>query len=609
MLLHRLVEYSRHYTDAHPFHREREYVWRLDLYSDGRPARLTSLREPDKKGKLRGQRRSTPAVTRTVGVAPQLGADDMQYVFGWGDETTKADRVAQCHTQFVALVNEWAAASGDVDARTAVSFFERGEYHEWERPHEYTAKDGVLIAVDEDHFLTDNQSLRDFWVDEVLRRKSGKNSATGLCLVCGCDRQLVDTIPGKVAKRLVPGAGNDVALISVNEKVFGRELSVGLEHTPICFPCGDAINGGLTHLLESEHAMVYPGQDSIMGWWALDAPVRDVFDVMPQTADPDAVNRLLDRIRSGDLGHAEEAVDEWADGRFCSVTLGGNASRIMVREWIDMPLPDLARNLASWYDDMRMISGAKREPVTHGLWQLVLACGRWEKGSDRRHGRYADLGSNTGQRPKHIQRDLFTRAVRGVPLPRAVLHHVLHRIGSDGRVDTARAALLRLALCHPHDKDNNRMPAELDEHSRDTPYVYGRIFAVLEEIQYQANRHDRAKNNERDQKQENGGELNTTFGDRFLSGAIGNPAPALVAGRKLASAWLRKLRQRRAGTAVALTRRLDNLHELLDPGQPVSGYLKPEQQARFILGYHQQRAHDARQRREHQASTDSAETD
>lgn len=587
MLLTRLAEYARENTDSAPFHREREFTWRLDLSTDDRPARLTDIRQPDAKGKLRGQKHTTPAVTRTVGVAPNLGADDVQYVFGWGDDTTRPARVTDCHTQFVALISAWANAAQDDPAAAAVrEFYQRQEYIDWPVPAGCKAKQGVLLAVDGE-LITRRPSLQRFWTEEVTRRKGSKNSGHGLCLVCGQTNPLLESMPGMVAKRLVPGAGNDVALVSVNELVFGYGLTMGLRHTPICFSCGDAVNTGLTHLLGSQHATVYPGQDSIMTWWVVGAPAHDIFDVMPRTADPDAVNRLLSKLHSGALEQAAELAQRWdSDQRFCSVTLGGNASRIMIREWTDMPLAAVARNLALWYDHMLMVSPRQDAPIAHGLWNLLLATGRWEASRDRSSGRYVGLDSNSGHRPQHIQRDLLARALRGIPLPPSVLHHVLHRIASDGHIDILRAALLRLALCRPDDKEPRVSPG-LDQKSHDTAYVSGRIFAQLEKIQYHA--HD--------------GQLNTTFGDRYFAGAIGNPTPALLAGRKLAASWLSKIRRRPTtrSKAFALAQELDDLQNRLDHCEPLTGHLPPAQQAQFVLGYHQQRAFEAKQRREYQA--------
>lgn len=133
------------------------------------------------------------------------------------------------------------------------------------------------------------------------------------------------------------------------------------------------------------------------------------------------------------------------------------------------------------------------------------------------------------------------------------------------------------------------MSAGLDENHTDTAYLYGRVFAHLEKIQYKAH----------------GPDVNTTYGDRFMTSAIGNPVPAVLAGRKLATAWLSKIRRnpetRNAEWSLRST--LDTLINKINPADPLPGFLPPHRQAQFVLGYHQQRADDARRARDHQKKT------
>ncbi|OXM50339.1 type I-C CRISPR-associated protein Cas8c/Csd1 [Amycolatopsis thailandensis] len=586
MLLQRLVGYSEDHVTTPPFHREREFLWRLDLFTDGRETRLTGLREPD--GKRRGQYRVAPAVTRTVGVAPQLGADDVQYVFGWGDDTTKPERVAECHRRFADLIRRWAENDPRDAAAARLAGFYRDEAM-LARPEGVAAKDGVLIAVD-DELAIHRPSLVRFWTAEVTRRKGGTAPRQGLCLVCGQTGQLVNSMPGTVPKRLVPGAGNDAALVSVNASVFGYGLTDDLTHTPICFTCGNAVGSGMTQLLGSRHAINLPGQDSRMVWWVLGAEEPDVLSGFATGPDPDQVNALLKRLWSGDLARAKDTAERiGSDERFCSLTVGGNASRIMVRDWIDLPLPTALLSVARWYRDTLMVTYGLDEPVAFGLWQLVLATGRWEARPGE-SGRYTELGSKSGRRRDHVQRDLLARALRGLPLPASVLHHVLHRIAADGRIDAPRAALLRLALCDPQEKES-RVSAGLDENNTDTAYLYGRVFAHLEKIQRKAH----------------GPDVNATFGDKFRGSAQSNPIPAVMTGTKLAKAWLAKIRRKpeTRAAAEALHTTLDALMDKIDSAEPLPGFLPPQRQAQFVLGYHQQRAADSRQARAHQQNTDA----
>lgn len=570
MLLQRLVEHATHRDEtSRPYHRGRVFDWELVLTADGSPLGLERLVQLDAKGKPRGVVHATPSAGRAFGVAANLAADDIQYVLGWADENAKPDRIAQCHTAFSDLTARWAASDDGRDdpiAQAVGAFYGEGRVPEVKRPDEFSSKQGVLITVDGVPAY-DGESVVPFWTAEVARRKGGGES--GLCLVCGQVRPLMKTVPGKVRSSLIPGATNDAALVSVNERVFGYDLETQLGPTPLCLVCGEAFSAGLVAVLESPHAISYGDQDSRMTWWTTGP--KAAFDPMEivAKAEATAVRTFLQGAASG----TPLRVPEMA--RFCSLTVGGNVARVVVRDWVDMPLHDLVDNVQAWFVDHEVDPTWRDGRRHHSLISLLVATGRWQK--DRR--RYAEIGSRGANRPATIQRDLLHAVLRRAPAPPSLLAHLLHRISSDGRLDDARAALLRLCV-NPRSTSTDRtlsartlMPG-LDPTNTDPFYVSGRLFAALEQIQYDAS----------------GGKLNSTYGDRYFTGAVSNPRAALVQGRKDAKAWLKKLRRDTRGTAVVHEKKLDELFGLLDagPGLPVRTTLR--QQATFLLGYHHDRA-------------------
>ena len=232
-----------------------------------------------------------------------------------------------------------------------------------------------------------------------------------------------------------------------------------------------------------------------------------------------------------------------------------------------MPLAELHRNVARWFDEHAMAPVWRDGRRHHGLGRLVLVTGRWLR--DRQ--RYADFGAKGADRPDGVQRDLLRAALRGVPLPPSLLVHVVHRIRTDGHLDDARASLIRLALTRSPLTAEKPMP-DLDPSNTDPAYVAGRVFAALEQIQYDVSE----------------GRLNTTYGDRYFAGAITNPQAALVNGRRDANAWLRKLRRTKPGAAVNHDKVLDALFGLFDAEPPSRTTLR--EQSLFLLGYHHQRA-------------------
>jgi CRISPR-associated protein Csd1 len=109
-------------------------------------------------------------------------------------------------------------------------------------------------------------------------------------------------------------------------------------------------------------------------------------------------------------------------------------------------------------------------------------------------------------------------------------------------------------------------------------YLSGRVFAVLEQLQYAAGR---ARGDQG---------LNVTFTDRYFGRAVTSPAVALVAGRRDARAWLKRLRRDRPGSARYYENLLDDLFDRLAQAGGIPHGTVLADQAAFILGYHQQRA-------------------
>lgn len=566
MLLQRLVQYAEEYGEAKPFHRERLFSWQLNLNGDGTPRSkdLQPLVEVDAKGKSRPVAHTTPSAVRTVGVAANLAADDVQYVLGWDDPDTKPARVAQCYASFIDLTQRWASSDEGKDdpvARAVAAFYSSGSASKLRRPEECTSKQGVVINVDGLPAYKAT-SVVPFWSAEVARRKGGDTE--GLCLVCGRVRPLLDTVPGKVPARFVPGASNDAALVSINERVFGYGLGMQLGSTPLCVVCGEAMNAALVDVLSAPNSASHGAQDSRLAWWVTggaDAGEVDLLD----GPDPERISALLLSVHSGHTPNPDEETEV-----YCSLIVGGNVARVMVRDWVQMPLPKLKENIAEWFDDHKIATRWDDQRRHHSLTQLARVTGRWLR--DRRH--YAEFGMKAADRPAGVQRDLIRAAIRGTPLPPSLLAHLVHRICTDGRLDEPRAALIRLALTRSPLTRETPMP-DLDPTNTNPGYVAGRLFAALEQLQYDASE----------------GKLNTTYGDRFFPGAVTNPRAAIVNGRRDANAWLRKLRRTKRGAAVNHDKRLDELFRLLDTGTGLPARTNLFQQSMFLLGYHHQRAH------------------
>ncbi len=106
----------------------------------------------------------------------------------------------------------------------------------------------------------------------------------------------------------------------------------------------------------------------------------------------------------------------------------------------------------------------------------------------------------------------------------------------------------------------------LNTESAYSPYVLGRLFAVLEGVQQAANPG-----------------INTTIKDRFFNAACATPAAIFPILLKLSNSHLKKLD---TGSAVWFSRQIGELMERLDSEFPAHQSL--QEQGAFILGYYHQ---------------------
>ena len=565
--------------DAKAYHQNTRFPWLLALDRAGRPlGPLQPLEETQtsKTGKartVRGVSHFTPSLKRTAGVSPLLPHDGIGYVLGWCDSSSKPDRVAQSHDAWAALVRDWATTIGATDPIAQALLLFLGHTETVLRPAEWTSKDNVLIQIAGTN-AHDAATLVPFWTRHVEGAKSA--GGQGTCLVCGHAGVLVDTLPQPVQGPLIPGGQTSgIAPISVNSSAFGYNLSMGLAHTPICTNCARAIPAALNHLL-SDSARTERGVTTATTWWVTGDQPWDANPLLDEP-QPEQVKALHESVCGATLSKSVDMA------RWNGLVLAANGPRMIVRDWTNLPLIDVQRNVVQWFDDVhlvpRFLDGRPYTPLR----VLAMATGR----HDGQSNRYLFLSDKAGHHFHEAAEILRGCALKGDAPPRALLVHVIARITSDQHIDDPRAALLRLILRRTYQR-GTLMPG-LEDQCTDPCYVAGRLFAIYGDMQYAA------------ATMGGGTAPNSTFADKYLAGAISDPRTAITAGEKQAAAWLNKLR--RGEKAYFFQRDLDAVMALLQPSAPLPTRASLDEQAMFILGYHHQRANtqhlrdEAKQRR------------
>ena len=168
--------------------------------------------------------------------------------------------------------------------------------------------------------------------------------------------------------------------------------------------------------------------------------------------------------------------------------------------------------------------------------------------------------------------DVMKSMLNGGRYPETLMNQTLLRIRAEHDITHGKAAIVKAYLI----RNTTTLPeresimevtkVSLNEESSYTPYVLGRLFAVLEGTQQAGNPG-----------------LNATIKDRFFNSACATPAAVFPILLKLSNSHLRKLD---GGKAVYWSRQIGALTDRLGDGFPA--HLSLQEQGSFILGYYHQ---------------------
>ncbi len=548
MLLQRLLEYSRRpEVDkdlAPPGYDLVNVHWALDLMGGGT---LILLEEEGPRAR-RGQRRAMPqTASKTSGIVALPFYGNGQYVLGQVRDPAKAKRAGEEHIAFLQLIEAYADLQiAEIEA--VRGFYRDGGPARLRVPDDFKAADTIAFRVD-GRFVSDIPAVQSRW----QARLASEEMPTMQCLICGETRPVSRIIEGKI-KGIPGGQSSGTALISANAEAF---LSYGLESSlvsPTCGDCGNRFTKALNALLAAPESRVRLGDGSVVAFWTREDVPWSFATMFEDPASAEA-RAFLESIRAG---RPHPVADP---NRFYAVVLSAAGGRAVVREWIDVTLPEAERALDRWFRRQAVISVADGQPRHFSLRALAGATVR----------ELRDIAPPT-------TRTLLRAALVGTPLPPDMLSAAVRRARADQAVTAAQASLIKLVLASRvgHEEEEDSMVQLQPEHPS-AGYQCGRLLAVLEAVQRAALPGVKAG-----------------IVDRYFGSASSSPAqvfPRLVKG---AQPHLGRLERDRPAWQVALQRQLE---EVLGRIVTFPSILSLEDQGYFVLGYYHQRADDAARRR------------
>ena len=383
-----------------------------------------------------------------------------------------------------------------------------------------------------------------------------------VCSVCGrSDAPVLDEPYGLV--KMPKGQTAGCALVSFNEPAFESYGLKGNLNASICRDCARNLTEGLSYMLSEGHMVPQDeskkrkehyqykhrlniSDSTLVLFWTKDkTDDEDGFDILDE---PDEEN-----VRNHRLG---TVVD---NNMFYSCTLSSAAARIAVRDWTAISLDEYKRNIADWFRDIEM---QNREGMTlySPLRFLVNATQRDKKPGEKQK---SDLNSKA-----RMGSVLWNVAIKGrkYKLPPEVLQYVLNRIFVGDKFSSERAAIIKMII---NRNTKNEMKPTLDETNRSVAYLCGRLFAVIESMQWKAI-----------------GNVNSGVKERYFSAAA--LQPAYILGGILLTKNV-PIYQKKIGGYLA--KELNEIAGLLSESGSLPQRFTVLEQGEFALGYYFQRNH------------------
>ncbi|MEW9614384.1 type I-C CRISPR-associated protein Cas8c/Csd1 [Shinella sp. S4-D37] len=547
----------------------------VGLNEDGSIASVTDWREGEgKKARPRAMLVPQP-VKRTAGIAPNFLWDKTSYVVGV--TAGEGRRTADEHLAFVDRHLEEIGDSDDPGLRAFTLFLKNWSPDQFEAaPWQDDMKDqNVAFALESDRranlFLHDRPAAKSLW-ERLSSQESGKPQ---ICLVRG--------EPGAVARlhpsiKSVWGAqSSGAALVSFNLDAFTSYGHEQGDNAPVSEAAAFAYTTALNRFLEKGSGHRIQIGDASTVFWADAsklAAVEDAEAMFPaffdaiedmqqeEKIDTKRIRERLEQIRKG--MPLEEVEPDLGDVHFHVLGLAPNAARLSVRFFYSGSFEDLTRHYQTFVSDMRIEPPPPRDPFPP-LWRYLRET--------------AVLGKGENITP-NLAGEWMRSILTGTYYPLTLLSSVLTRIRADGEINALRAGILKAVLIrnfwssvandrHAISKEEALMALEVD--NPDPAYVLGRLFAVLEKLQFLAL-----------------GRLNATIRDRYYGVASVSPRTVFPLLFKLNQHHRSKAEKddNKRGLAIYLSRQIGEIINLLPAELPSS--LSLASQGKFAIGYYHQ---------------------
>ena len=578
MILNALYNYYNRSDKVAPAGKEyKEIVFIVVIRHDGSFVRIEDTRNEDGNGnkylvaKSWGRTGTTPQ--------PFHFWDNFSYVFGFSNanigiekDDIDGDKRAKCekeiaknkksHKGFVDYVNHMRGIyPNDVDIEAVSLFYEKNEGE----LESLLRNSAIWDSIKRN--LTKNLSFLIEGETEIIAAKErviaysfkGNDEGNAICLITGNKCNPITTFT-----KIKMGKFSDTKLISFQKgsgyDSYGKEQG---NNAPISEDAEFKCSTALKKMLEYDSCNKFNIGNRTFVFWAssqskeaqdIEKTIFDMFGFSKD--DPDkGIEKIKKSFESIFNGHSQFNKEGWF---YILGIYPANKARIAVSYWAEIPLMDFVGFILNHFRDMEVVSGRDDQNYM-GLNSMMRAITLDGK----------IYGDDSNLQP-NLAEAVVKSILQGLPYPQSLFSSCIRRIraesGKEANPLTAtRAAILKAYLNRTN--SNQKIQVMLDKDNNNQGYLCGRLFAVLDKIQEEANNQHSIR-------------------ERYMNSASSTPAAVFSTILNLSNHHVENLKNE--GRKIYFEKLKQEIISKID-ANGFKAQLDLQDQGRFFIGYYHQR--------------------
>ena len=508
---------------------------------------------------------------------PYLFWDNVEYVFDFCKEQTDAQKetdeaakkkleakMAKTHAKNVALVERFKEISNlfpeEKELKAVCDFYDKGGLDAvkkdslWPEVEKKPTVNVSFLVEGRTKIVAENPCLQSL----VTSSDQGRKQNHSVCVITGeqCD-PVATTTPTTIAGGNPTGSRLVAFQVNSGYDSYGKSKCL---NAPMSKEAEAAFTTALNRLLaKGSHNKFMLGNRSFVFWASSNNEAsqkmeESLFDLLGFSEESvDDPNAKIEEVRKVFKAISSGMLKTNLDDRFYILGLAPNSARIAVVYWSETSLREFASKIEQHFSDMEIVDNRKERKPYMGLRNMLSTV--------TQSGKLSDVTPN---QPESVAKSIFD----GLPYPYTLFSSCIRRIRAEnGDVRITRAAIMKAYLNRLNEKNQNKITIMLDQQNHNPGYLCGRLFAVLENLQFAANGQDSIRAS-------------------YMNAASSTPSAVFPTILKLSNSHYSKLAKDKKGLAIFFDNQKKEIMAMI---QDFPDTLELSDQGRFFLGYYHQK--------------------